>query len=84
MSFSFQERKKFQSLDEARKAAEEQVKAARAKLEATEVERKAAADRVEAAKERARKMKVPVGLARPLTVWKWLFSLLFFYEGVNQ
>ena len=57
--------------------AEQQVEASRAKLAVIEEERQAAALKVEEAKERARKMKVPVGLARPLTVLSFL-SFLFY------
>ena len=55
-------------LDEARKRAEEQVEAAHAQMKAVEEERKEAAMKVEEAKEKTRKMKMPVGLAKPLTV----------------
>jgi len=55
-------------LDEARKRAEEQVEAAHSQMKAVEEERKQAALKVEEAKEKTRKMKMPVGLAKPLTV----------------
>ena len=58
-------------LDEARQKAEEAVAETRAKLEAAEEERRRKAEAVESAKNKTRKMKIPEGLAKPL-------SLVFF------
>jgi len=61
-----QERVRLNELEKARQIAEAEVKEAHNKLEAAEEERKQASAKVEAAKERTRKIKLPVGLARPL------------------
>lgn len=63
-----EERERLKELDEARRKAEEQVEAAHAKMEAAEEERRQAARRVEEAKEKTRRMKIPVGLSKPLTL----------------
>lgn len=62
------ERQKLKELDEARKKAEEAIAEAHAKLEAAEEERRKKAEAVERAKNKTRRMKIPAGLARPLSL----------------
>ena len=62
-------------LEEARQKAEEAVAETRAKLEAAEEERRRKAEAVESAKNKTRKMKIPEGLAKPLSLVCILFRI---------
>ena len=57
-----------EELDQKRRLAEEEVSQLQSRIQAAQKERQEAAAKVEFAKERARRIRTPVGLAKPLAV----------------